>query len=914
MKPALEVWKATVRYAAEGGGLSEAGGNRQREVTIVDGVTFRIQPGTTLGLVGESGSGKTTLAQAILGLVPMADGHVLVNGHVFDSHATSAPRDPWREIRREIGVTFQDAVASLDPRMTLGESIAEPLRVYRVGGRDKRAEVARLMEQVGLSPALRDRYPHQISGGQARRVSVARAIALKPSLLIADEPTAGLDLSVQGELLNLLVRLQTDFGLSSLLITHNLPVARQITDRIAIMYLGRIVEMGPTETIFAAPHHPYTQALIAARGGHAEERPRPLPGEVPSLTRRPDGCEFHTRCIHAQPRCRVEAPAEPPVGAEHQVRCHYPLADEHRLVAQGAGRKPLEEALPTSSRLGQAVPAMTCETDSTRSAGGHAQKPPGNTPTRISRRQLMTVLAGGAIAAGGAVTLGRQRTRDTVGNGVPVADHKVLRIQNDGDIMCLDPANRGGWYDQVVTNAIFSGLCQFDGGEGWTWSKDAAQTIRQIDDVTIAFELRPGLQWTDGYGEVTAEDVKYSYERFADPRVQAIFKDDWAALDKVEVTGRYSGVIRLKRPYPPLFSSTLPETSGLIVCKAAVEKAGGRIRMDPLATCGPYRLEKWEPRKEVTLVRHEGWPGDRPYYDEIRLVAIDEERVAHVAFDAGDLDMTKIEPGDIAPLREENDPDVNLIVKPALAYTFIGMNVEHEKLRDIRVRRAIQQAIDPQRVVDATFGPDLVDRAYGLVPPSLPGSRRRLLYPYDPARAKRLLSEAGAENLELTLTFSHDVAYATAAQAIQAQLAEVGIRLRLDQGDAAAQAAQQQDTAGGSWRTVEAYMITNTTTPDPSWVTAWYTCDQIGKWNWARACSPKWDALNDAAIAETNPSKRAAMYVRLQDMLEETGAYVFLYHGVNAWVTRKNLAGSWTSDGRIAILKDIRSISPEGNV
>lgn len=320
----LDIQGVTVRHAT-GGFLSRLRGQR-REVTIVEGIDLEIASGTTLALVGESGSGKTTLAHAVVGLEPIAEGRVVVADICAEGWAQGWYGGPWRRLRREIGVTFQDAVASLDPRMTVASSLAAPFRIHGAGGLDLRMEAARLLDQVGLARAFLDRYPHQLSGGQARRVSIARAIALKPRLLIADEPTAGLDLSVQGEVLNLLTGLRRDLGLGCLLITHNLPVARRMAERIAIMYLGRIVETGPAEAIFGDPRHPYTQALINARRPVGDGGASRLAGEVPSLSQRPAGCEFASRCPLAQDRCRVEAPMETLVQPGHRVRCHFPLA------------------------------------------------------------------------------------------------------------------------------------------------------------------------------------------------------------------------------------------------------------------------------------------------------------------------------------------------------------------------------------------------------------------------------------------------------------------------------------------------------------------------------------------------------------------------------------------------------------
>lgn len=510
-----------------------------------------------------------------------------------------------------------------------------------------------------------------------------------------------------------------------------------------------------------------------------------------------------------------------------------------------------------------------------------------------SRRTLLKTL--------GAATLGAVGANLFATKASFAVDGKTLKIRNDGDIRNLDPANRAGWYDETVMFAIYSGLIQYKSGDEWGWQLDAAETLEQADPLSIPFKLKEGLQWTNGFGEVTAEDVKYSYERFADPQVNAIYGSDWSALESVEVTDKYSGVIKLSRPFAPLFTSTMPHASGLIVCKAAVEANGGIIETDPLATSGPYKLAEWLPRERITLVKNELWTGPAPYFDEIQLYPIRDTTSAETAFDAGDLDMTQI---GVSSIPGRVGGANNLVVKPALAYTWLGMNSLNEKLTDVRVRRAIQHAIDTEEVVLATFG-DAVTPAFGVVPPPLLGSRSKLLYPYDPEAAKALLAEAGAEGLQIKLEFGTDADLLVAAQIIQAQLAAVGITLDVRQVDGSTLTAQQQDTAGGSWQSVELFFNTFTTAPDPSWVTEWFTCAQVGVWNFQRTCSEDWDTENTAATVETDDSKRAEMYVALQDQLEETGAYVFLYHGVNAWLFPPELKGAWTPDGQWALLREI---------
>ncbi len=312
-----------VEVAFDVGTLAGRLRGRPSSILGVAGVSFEMGEGETFALVGESGSGKTTLARAIGALTPHTAGHIEVAGRDVSTLRGAT----LKALRREVSMMFQDPVGSLSPRLTVGALVAEPFRIHGADGRDLAAEVERLLRLVGLPAAFAARYPHQLSGGQARRVGVARAIALDPRLVLADEPTAGLDVSVQGEVLNLLADLRARMGLSMLVITHNLHVVRRIADRMAVMYLGRFVETGPAREVFAAPRHPYTAALLSANPEPDPDRAATritLPAEVPSLFARPPGCEFHTRCPWARDRCRTQMPAMTGEGAR-AWRCHYPL-------------------------------------------------------------------------------------------------------------------------------------------------------------------------------------------------------------------------------------------------------------------------------------------------------------------------------------------------------------------------------------------------------------------------------------------------------------------------------------------------------------------------------------------------------------------------------------------------------------
>jgi peptide/nickel transport system ATP-binding protein len=298
---------------------------RYGKLAAVDGVSFVIRRGETVGLVGESGCGKTSLAKTLVGLVPLAQGSLVLDGEAVGRAQYSQRR--WFPDR--VQLLYQDAAASLSPRLTVAGQLREPLAITGRRTKSDWAEVVALMRELGLADQILTRYPHQLSGGQAKRVALLRALLMHPKLLVADEPTAGLDLSIQGELLNLLKRLQVRHRLTYLIVSHNLNVIGRVTDRILVMYLGQIVESGPTRQVYRQPKHPYTAALLAANPtlGTARREHLVLSGEIPSPLHPPKGCRFHTRCPIAQERCRIEVPVSREVVPGQAVACHFPLQE-----------------------------------------------------------------------------------------------------------------------------------------------------------------------------------------------------------------------------------------------------------------------------------------------------------------------------------------------------------------------------------------------------------------------------------------------------------------------------------------------------------------------------------------------------------------------------------------------------------
>ena len=333
----VQVDNLVKHFPIRSGGLL---GRTVGQVQAVDGVSLTIGRGQTLGLVGETGCGKSTLARCIAGLIPVTSGTVTFEG----DNITNLSRRAMQPYRREIQMIFQDPYGSLNPRRRVGSIIGEPFAVHKMSsGAERKRKVQELMERVGLNPEHYNRFPAEFSGGQRQRIGVARALALQPKLIICDEPVSALDVSIQAQVLNLLADLQDDFGLSYLFIAHDLEVVRHVSHAVTVMYLGRIAESGPKDTVYDVPRHPYTNALLSAvpsadpEAAAARQRII-LTGDVPSPINPPSGCRFHPRCPKAQELCsqqepQLEVKAGDPPG--HETACHFPVAEGETFARAG---------------------------------------------------------------------------------------------------------------------------------------------------------------------------------------------------------------------------------------------------------------------------------------------------------------------------------------------------------------------------------------------------------------------------------------------------------------------------------------------------------------------------------------------------------------------------------------------------
>jgi peptide/nickel transport system substrate-binding protein len=488
----------------------------------------------------------------------------------------------------------------------------------------------------------------------------------------------------------------------------------------------------------------------------------------------------------------------------------------------------------------------------------------------VTRRRFML----GASALGLASALPAALSRRAVS-----AKGGTLRTRTYADMRSLDPAFSQGVSDEEIQAPIYNKLIQYKPGREWDWQLDAATMVEQVDPTHIKFALRDDIGFTRGFGAMTAEDVKFSFERIVDPKLESTNQPDMAQLSHVDVTGEREGVIVLKEPFAPLWTIAMPYITGNIVSKKAFEaQEGARIGTEPVAESGPYMHKEWKPKERTLLVRNPDWKGEPPAFDSIEYLPIDDENTAEIAFDAGELDFTRVSLGSVERYRGGVPNGGTLIEFPSLYYVWVGMNLDNPALGNQKLRQAIQHAIDVPSILEAAyFG--VAEPSTGIIAPGLLGHRPESLVPpaADLDKAATLLAESGESNVTLTLDVINKTAFTTAAQVIQATLASIGITLEVNVHEAAT-FWTLGDKNGEAWKDVQLIINRYSMGPDPYYATSWFTCEQVGVWNWERFCNEEFDKLHNAAFKETDNAKRDEMYRRAQDLMEESGAYRFLTH------------------------------------
>lgn len=520
------------------------------------------------------------------------------------------------------------------------------------------------------------------------------------------------------------------------------------------------------------------------------------------------------------------------------------------------------------------------------------------TDREMTRRKFLgtTALAGAAAAAGPYLP----------GEAKAQTSTKTLRVRTYVTPTIVDPISTTGAPEADIMDCLYPGLITTKSGSAWGYDLDAATSIEQVDATHVKFELRKGMGWSNGFGEVTAEDVKYSYERIANPENKSPYRGDWAALDRVDATSSHTGVIVLKEPFIPLFTTTLPRGSGCIVCKKAVEALDGkRFGLTPPATFGAYKVKKIEPRTRFTVERNPDWPGPKPMFDEVDFIDILDANAAETAFLAGELDVTIVPMTAVPRLQKAMPPKSKLIVAPSLAYWWIGMQMEDGIFADKRVRQAVQYALDVQSVLDGAFF-GVAQRSTGIVAPGMVGNRpaNKIAKP-DLDRARKLLAEAGhPRGFKIEIGVRNSAEFINAAQVVAASLANVGITAEVVPSAAGVQKAQAGDKVNNTWKKMQMHIVRFSMQPDPSWATVWFTKEQIWEWNWERFADPEYNDLHQKALREFDQKKRHDMYVRMQDIMEDSGAYIFLTHGVNPVLHRDHfIPGVGPDANRILVTK-----------
>ncbi len=497
----------------------------------------------------------------------------------------------------------------------------------------------------------------------------------------------------------------------------------------------------------------------------------------------------------------------------------------------------------------------------------------------------------------------------TIAGGLPGASWAVrgdqLHIRNYVDIASLDPPFAVSGADGIIADAIFQKLLQLKTDGTWDIELDAAEYFEAIDDTHYAFRLKPGQMFSNGFGEMTADDVKFSFERIIDPDMNAINAPDMGTLSHVDVHDRYSGTIVLKSPYAAFVA--IAAAGYAILSRQAVTSVGGRFSVRPPCCSGPYLFRDWQAKRKTVLERNPLWKGPAAAFSEIHIYAMSDAKAAEMAFEAGQLDCAEISVESVEPFRSNLPPDSAIEIHPSGRNFWLGMNQSNPALKDLRVRRAIQYAVDVEAVVEATwFG--LAEPALGPIPRGMIGCRERTLIPAkgDADKARSLLVEAGVDlPLRLRLDVNSDSLELTAVQVIQWSLKKVGIEVDIHTQENSTFLSIGQEEYGDQWQDIQLFFQSFIGGADPYYALVWFISEQMGKWNWERFSNEEFDRLNNQALATTVEAERSRMYQRMQDLMEESGCYRFISNGVMPQIIRNSIKPAFTPDG-YAILRGFR--------
>ena len=474
-----------------------------------------------------------------------------------------------------------------------------------------------------------------------------------------------------------------------------------------------------------------------------------------------------------------------------------------------------------------------------------------------------------------------------------------LHIRNYNDLSSLDPPYILSGADALVGEALFQTLLRFKTDGTWDTEPDAAEHFEQLDDRHYAFRLKPGQLFSDGFGEMTADDVKFSYERMIDPAMNAINAPDMGPLSHVEVHDRYSGTLVLHSPYAAFIPVAVAGYSGCIMSRKAVNSVGGRFNTQPPCCSGPYLLRDWQAKRKTILEKNPLWTGPEAAFEEIHVYAMTDSKAAEMAFEAGQLDCAQISVESTGAFEKNMPPDSYLEIHPSSRNYWLGLNQSNPALRDIRVRQAIQYAIDIEAVIEAAwFG--LAEPSTGPIPRGMLGHRESaLISPRgDVEKARSLLREAGVSlPLRLRLDVNNDSLELTAVQVIQWSLKKIGVEVEIHAQDNSTFLSLGSEEAGDQWQDIQLFMQSFVGQADPYYSLVWFTSQQLGLWNWERFSNEEFDQLNELALATTVNRDREQMYHRMQEIMEASGCYRFITNGVMPQIIRKPIKPVFSPDG-----------------
>ena len=487
-------------------------------------------------------------------------------------------------------------------------------------------------------------------------------------------------------------------------------------------------------------------------------------------------------------------------------------------------------------------------------------------------------------------------------NGSVLAGENILKIRNYADITTLDPAYILSTPEAIILEAVHRKLITYIPGSHWVWDFDAAESITQIDDTHIEFTLKKGILFTNGYGEMTAEDVKFSYERIIDPTLNSPWAGDWGALDHVDITGRYSGVIVLKTPFLPLWSTTLPGVTGHILSKKASATINKNRPQLLKAYSGPYYLKEWKPNEKIVLAQnknYKGFKGFKTDFDQILVFPIEDERTAEMAFENGDLDFTWVSIPSY--VRYQQTPPENSTIKnfPSLYSLHLAQNQNNDLLKDIRVRKAIQMAVNIPLILQESYL-GLAKPATGIVPPGIIGYRPKSNIPLagNIEAAKALLASAGfPDGISVTLDCQNKTSDIKTAQMIQKTLLQAGIRVKISLYDIETFWQLGDESFGSNWNQIQLFLSRWSSDPDPSYTLQYFSSKFIGSDNWEHFASDKYDQLVIEGVKELDSIKRSNIYIKMQDLLEDSGSFRFITNETTPLVYRNTIIPGLRPDG-----------------